>query len=123
MSKKKRKSMEPRYLLTTATMVPNDVREADIAEYRRGHHGVGFDEVFNMRRALAVFLLPRLSILFREIEGMKGVSEDGGQERLHWQWDALKAKVALRRVIDGKRIDEDEKRMLVRILEDIVWED
>ena len=125
MGKRRHKAPDARYLLTTETLHPNDARKTDIAEYRKRHGGIGFDEVFDLRHALAAFLLPRLSILFREIGDMdvEQVKDDGSQERLHWQWDALKAKVALKRIIDGRGIGEDEKRMLVRILEDIVWEE
>ena len=69
--KRKNRSFS-RYLLTRPALVSKDTRWKEIDAYRRAHKGIGFDEVFNLRKALAVFLLPSLRLRVKE---MKNVSE------------------------------------------------
>lgn len=109
----------PRYFLASPTL-SEDADAKTMRDYRRYHHGIGYDEVFDMRRALACFLFPRLRTLAREMSSFN--DEDARRicgmtaRELHLATDILydiaKAKSCVSR---GKRRRVGE-RLLCRYL-------
>ena len=111
------KPIRPRYLLTTASLVPYDARTKEIDAYRRRHRGIGFDEVFNIRLALAVFLLPRLRLRVNEMRNVseKKTRRDGKTTELlpSGKDDAIRG---LYKILDGKHLEEYEARALQELV-------
>ena len=106
-----------RYLLTTPALVTSDTRWREIESYRRRHRGIGFDEVFNLRRALALFLLPRLRLRIREMRDVseQTIGRDGGaRDTLPRCTD--EAVGALYKILDGKALESYEIHSLLEVV-------